>query len=600
MTDAVAPTPQDLTVRGEAVERVYGIYRESRYVVNRRYQRKLIWTLAEKTAFIDSIIRGFPVPIILLAENKATEQSLFELIDGMQRLNAVMSFLENEYAVEGAYFDLNTTARTKQLLDEGYLEQKTPVMKRDQCVLVAAYQLPLSIYEFADNANVDEIFRRINSGGRQLSRQELRSAGALGNFADVVRKVSNRVRGDASHSDILTLNDMKKISITNRDLPYGIDVDEVFWVKEGVLSKDDVRQSLDEEQVADIIAYMVSDEPISSRREFLDDYFVEGGDEPSKARYDALDRKIQQRTPALVVSDFQRVIDEIQLTLAASGEPFNALFFAEKQARAPRYFQVLFLAFHELLVKQNKVVGDRKALVDKLRGSGDAIVMQEGGNWGAESRARAINSAVGLYQGAFVKSENPDPAQVHWITQLQNLLSQSYTEQAAYDFKQGFTVLDKKGSFDEDSFNKILKTCVSIANLKKGSKGYVLVGISDKPETTARVEEIYGAKPILYEGFGIVGVEHEAVAMGESLDQLFQLIVDKVKLSDVSAGLKDSLSRHLKSVRYYDKTVFVFEVEAQEDPSSFGDAFYVRHGAQLAELPASELPTFFRRFDRGL
>src|SRR5689334_16766272 len=96
---------QDLTVRGEAVERVYGIYREARYVVNRRYQRKLIWTLAEKVNFIDSIIRGYPVPIILLAESKAAEQSIFELIDGMQRLNAVMSFIENEYSLEGKFFD---------------------------------------------------------------------------------------------------------------------------------------------------------------------------------------------------------------------------------------------------------------------------------------------------------------------------------------------------------------------------------------------------------------------------------------------------------------------------------------------------------------
>lgn len=601
MTDTLAPNvgAQDLTVRGEAVERVYGIYREARYVVNRRYQRKLIWTLAEKVAFIDSIIKGFPVPIILLAESKAQEQSIFELIDGMQRLNAVMSFLENEYPVDGHYFDLNTTARTKQLLDNGELVQKQPVMSRDQCVLVAAYQLPLSIYEFADNSNVDEIFRRINSGGRQLSRQELRAAGALGNFADVVRRVANRVRGDASHSDVLTLNDMKKISITNKDLPYGIDVDDVFWVKEGVLSKDDVRQSLDEEQVADIVAYMVSDEPISSRREFLDDYFVEGKDEPSKARYETLDRQIQKRTPALVIADFQRVLDEIRLTLAVAGEPFNALIFAEKQARAPRYFQVVFLAFHELLVKQNKEVSDRKALVERLRNSGDVIVMQEGGNWGADSRAKAIASAVGLYQGSFIESKNQDPAQVHWITQLQNLLAQSYTEQSAYDFKQGFTLLDGSNSFDEENFEKILKTCVGIANLRHGAKGYVLVGVSDSIATTERVEAIYGVKPILFEGFGIVGVEHEAKAIGKTLDQLFQHIVDKIRSSSVSDDLKGSLARNIKLVRYYDKSIVVFQSEAQADPSNYAGSFYVRNGAQLMAVPTSELAAFFRRFEKG-
>jgi hypothetical protein len=39
---------QDLTVKGESVERIYGNYRDMRYLVNRRYQRKLVWTLDEK------------------------------------------------------------------------------------------------------------------------------------------------------------------------------------------------------------------------------------------------------------------------------------------------------------------------------------------------------------------------------------------------------------------------------------------------------------------------------------------------------------------------------------------------------------------------
>jgi uncharacterized protein with ParB-like and HNH nuclease domain len=87
---------QDLTVKGESVERVYGNYQAWRYIVNRRYQRKLVWTLDEKRRFIDSLLSGYPVPIVLLAERKsAPGQGFFEIIDGMQRLNAVFGFIEN-------------------------------------------------------------------------------------------------------------------------------------------------------------------------------------------------------------------------------------------------------------------------------------------------------------------------------------------------------------------------------------------------------------------------------------------------------------------------------------------------------------------------
>ncbi len=48
----------------------------------------------------------------------------------MQRLNAVMSFIENEYPVRRCYFDLNTMARTKALFDQGIISQLPPVLMR--------------------------------------------------------------------------------------------------------------------------------------------------------------------------------------------------------------------------------------------------------------------------------------------------------------------------------------------------------------------------------------------------------------------------------------------------------------------------------------
>lgn len=597
MTDPVAH--QELTVRGESIERSYGIYRDERYIVNRRYQRKLIWTLDEKVSFIDSITKGFPVPIILLAEDKTSEANLLELIDGMQRMNAVMSFIENEYSIEGHYFDLNTMAQTKALLDSGVIKQKEPVLSRDLCVRVASYQLPFSIFEFVDPTSVDEVFRRINSGGRQLSRQELRAAGATGHFADVVRKIAIQVRGDASHSDTLKLNDMKRISITNKELPYGINVDDVFWVREGILERNQVRQSRDEELIADLVGYMVSDDAVSSRSEYLDDYFGIVADTASIERYNSIEQAVQRRSPDLVIADFQRTLDALQLALAKSESTFGQLLFRERAYRAPRYFQAVFLAFFNLVVRRNQEIVDFKALKERMDNSSRNIEIQEGGQWGAEQRQRAIDAAIGLYGPAFAAASAPDPALVHWITQLQNLLSQSYTEQSAYDFKQGFLRLDGSNDFDEDSFTKILQTCVGIANLRRGAKGYVIVGVADNDATADRVKNLYGVLPRKFEDFNITGVEHEAIAIGKNLDQLFQDIVERIRNSSLSDDLKDYLARHLKPVRFYDKTVYVFEIEAQRDPSSFNGTFYIRHGAQLTKIEQNDLAGFFRRYDRG-
>lgn len=594
----MANAAPEVNVKGEPVERVYGNYAARRYVVNRRYQRKLIWTLEEKQNFIDSIALGYPVPIVLLAEGGSRDSNALEIIDGMQRLDAIVSFISNKYSVNGLYFDLNTIAVTKELLDRGDLVQCTPVMARADCVRIASYPLPLSIYEFVDEAAVDTVFRRINSGGRQLSRQELRAAGSSGLFAGAVRKVAAKVRGDDSASDVLKLNDMQSISITNRDLNYGISIEDVFWVAQNILSRDMVRQSRDEELVADLLAYMVSPEPVASRTEHLDDYFGMHSDGAGAERYEAIEAAVSARTQSLVIVDFQRVLDQIIMTLDLAGKNFTNLIFDKPQAASPRYFQLIFLAFHHLLIERNQEVSDRAALVKALDGCGEQVMVQEGGRWGADNREKAVNSVVGMIQKTFKDASGADPAQIHWINQFENLLRQSFTEQAAYDFKQGFTTLNESPKFDESSFEKILKTCVAIANIGRGHKGYVLVGVAETTQTATRIEALFKTKVRPFDRFYVVGVEHEANQLGKSLDQFYQMIVDRIANSDVSQPLRSYITANLKPVRYHEKTVYVFEVMGQADPSLYGDKYYERRGAQVVEVGPTEFPTLFKRYSQ--
>lgn len=592
---------QDLTVKGESVERVFGNYQARQYIVNRRYQRKLVWTLDEKCRFIDSLRSGFPVPIVLLAERRGvTGHGLFEIIDGMQRLNAIFGYIENEYAVDGMFFDLNTMAEAKALLDAGKLKQREPLLSRDACVAIASYTIPLSIYEFAGDGEVDEVFRRINSGGRKLSRQELRIAGSTGHFAQAVRYIASKVRGDVSSSDELPLNEMKKISITNRELDYGIDVDEMFWIKQGVLTKEQVRESRDEEITADVLAFMILDTKPPSRSEVLDDFFGYSEGEAPQQRYEQIEIATQKYSVDVVASDFQRVLDQLKLTLSRSDRTLGQLLFGEQPPRAPRYFQVVFLALHKLIVVQNQEVVDQDQLVKLMDGSGKQITVPEGGRWGAEDRENSVNAAAGIYGAAFGPAQGYDPARVRWITQMENILTQSYTEQASYDFKQGFLRLDGKNTFDEDSFDKILKTLAGIANIRKGVRGYVLVGVADTEADAQRVNKLYGAAPTPFDRFFITGIEHEATALNKSLDELFMELTARIKASGLSEPLRDYVARNVKSVRYYDKTIFVFETFAQNEPSNFGGIFFIRHGNQLSEVPTSQYGELFKRFLAGM
>ena len=119
----------------------YENYIKNKYIVNRRYQRKLVWSTSSKRKFIDSLVNGFPIPLILCVENKDAQ---YEILDGMQRLNAIASFLEGDYDFEGFYFDLDQNPSLKQKKDEGVLIQKQPILDKDKCLSILKYHIPVS------------------------------------------------------------------------------------------------------------------------------------------------------------------------------------------------------------------------------------------------------------------------------------------------------------------------------------------------------------------------------------------------------------------------------------------------------------------------
>jgi len=310
-----------LIVRPDSVQKLYTEYLAQRFAVNRRYQRKLVWTVEEKRALIDSILRDLPVPLILVAEISGEQPYVYEIIDGMQRLNAIFAFIENEYDVDGRYFDLETLADTKDMTDDGKLEQKKPVMSRESSRKIVNYSLALSVFRATGTAQIDEVFRRINSGGRRLSGQELRQAGSTAEIAQLVRVLASRIRGDSSRGDVVPLGKMPKLSINNKHLDYGVDVDTIFWVQQSILRRVDVRTSNDEQLILDLLVDCLIDPLISSGTDTRDSvYGLEANADSASAKLESRVQQtlLQHTTPEVIQDDFFRVFDELRLVLDGS------------------------------------------------------------------------------------------------------------------------------------------------------------------------------------------------------------------------------------------------------------------------------------------
>jgi hypothetical protein len=167
----------------------------------------------------------------------------------------------------------------------------------------------------ATDAEIDDVFGRINTYGHRLSDQERRQAGVQNDFSELVRSLASNLRGDAS-PDVLSLNTMPSISV---DLPmskhgYEVKADEVFWVRQGILRATDLRDSMDEKCIADIASCIVSGRMIERSKDALDDFYTRGS-EPSEQLLGALEVYGIQN----LADEFKFCVDEILKVCAHGG-----------------------------------------------------------------------------------------------------------------------------------------------------------------------------------------------------------------------------------------------------------------------------------------
>lgn len=590
-------------ITGTTIERSYENYRENLFLVNRRYQRKLVWTISEKQAFIDSLINGYPVPSFLFASSVHNGQKCQEIIDGMQRLNAIFSFIENDYSTsDGKYYDLSATATTKQLMDNKQLTQKEPILNRTSSVSIASYELPFSIYEESSSDIIDEVFRRINANGKHLSRQEIRQAGATSEFAQLVRELATKLRGDVSHDDVLLLSKMCEISIQQDDESFektGINSEDVFWVKENIIQKKDLRLSVDEEIIADLLGAILSDDIPPSRITVLDSYY-ELNDDESETRSQKIENAIKIRGRELVLSQFLLVIDEIKKVFNNQNTTIIKHMSGSNQYRGPRYFQALFLTLFELLIKQEMRIKDYTGLFDKLHNISNTSMKISGGGgaWSATEKKDLVAANSAVLKAFFEERNETDPMLYPYSTEIETLLRQSRTENTQYDFKQGIFDL-QTGKRNDELVEKIFKTLSCMGNSGKMAKGYVLIGIADNKIDADKIAEKYGSCYIQVGNFYITGIngEVESYCKG-NFEIYFNIFKNAIQQLPMDEHYKRQIGTKIRLVNYNDKAVIILKIETDNGAIRFGNQYFTRIAANNNPKPvtAEEMPAFFAKF----
>jgi len=147
------------------------------------YQRRLVWDKKKKSRFIESLLMNVPIPPVFLYEY---DLSRYEVMDGQQRLNAIIEFYSNQLVLTGleTWSALNGKRHSEcpQIIKRG-LDRR----RLSATVLIAEAKiggsLPFDVRR--------EVFERLNTGGQQLNPQELRNALYSGLFNELLIRIAS-------------------------------------------------------------------------------------------------------------------------------------------------------------------------------------------------------------------------------------------------------------------------------------------------------------------------------------------------------------------------------------------------------------------------
>ena len=197
------------------IQDLINIYTDDELDLNPWYQRRSVWTNSQKSYLINTLFEGKPVPAIYIRHSIDLDKgrSIKEVVDGQQRSRSIIGFCGNKF-----------TARHPEHDKKIKFSQLTSLQK--QKFLLTA--LPVGYLLGATDADVIDIFGRINSVSKTLNAQEKRNANFSGELKQFCLSYASdkvnfwRSSGVFSETRIARMDEVQFISDVVNNMMHGI------------------------------------------------------------------------------------------------------------------------------------------------------------------------------------------------------------------------------------------------------------------------------------------------------------------------------------------------------------------------------------------
>ena len=140
-------------------------------VISPKFQRRGVWSRAAQSFLIDTLLLGLPVPPIYLRVVQDTNKKavIREVVDGQQRVNAVLSYMNDRYGLS-------------RNIESSCIGKRYSELDEEQRDAISQYSFICEVLYGVEDRDILQIFARLNTNAVRANAQELRNGKYFGEF----------------------------------------------------------------------------------------------------------------------------------------------------------------------------------------------------------------------------------------------------------------------------------------------------------------------------------------------------------------------------------------------------------------------------------
>lgn len=161
-----------------SISELISLYESDELDIHPEFQRFYRWSISQKSSLIESILLGIPLPQIFVSQRP---DGVWDVIDGLQRLSTIFQFVGILKDEKGKIVEPLILEKTKYLPDldkmqwENEENPKYSIPKDLQLVIKRSKISASIVLKESDETAKYDLFQRLNTGGSDLSPQEVRN-----------------------------------------------------------------------------------------------------------------------------------------------------------------------------------------------------------------------------------------------------------------------------------------------------------------------------------------------------------------------------------------------------------------------------------------